>query len=155
MNLTKFTTKTTTHPKIQEVRTYDVLLCIVKLKNFHNTFFLNKLDTEKELINCRIENITSSYQEVLKRFISPFYLFVLSLIACLIIIKSKDDYKYIKYKFGLFILGVIAIIISEVSINYTSSNIFQNIYLIALPILLFFLVYIYFQIKIKKSNLIT
>ena len=98
MNLSKFSTKTTTHPKIQEVRTYDVLSCIVKLKNFHNTFLLNMLDTEKDLINCKIENIASSYQEVLKRFISPFYLFVLSLIACLIIIKSKDDYKYIKYK---------------------------------------------------------
>ena len=155
MNLSKFSTKTTTHPKIQEVRTYDVLSCIVKLKNFHNTFLLNMLDTEKDLINCKIENIASSYQEVLKRFISPFYLFVLSLIACLIIIKSKDDYKYIKYKFGLFILGVIAIIISEVSINYSSPNIFQNIYLISLPILLFFFVYVYFQIKIKKSKLIT
>ena len=155
MNLSKFSTKTTTHPKIQEVRTYDVLSCIVKLKNFHNTFLLNMLDTEKDLINCKIENIASSYQEVLRRFISPFYLFVLSLIACLIIIKSKDDYKYIKYKFGLFILGVIAIIISEVSINYSSPNIFQNIYLISLPILLFFFVYVYFQIKIKKSKLIT
>ena len=126
-----------------------------KFLPFHNTFLLNMLDTEKDLINCKIENIASSYQEVLKRFISPFYLFVLSLIACLIIIKSKDDYKYIKYKFGLFILGVIAIIISEVSINYSSPNIFQNIYLISLPILLFFFVYVYFQIKIKKSKLIT
>jgi len=155
MNLSKFSTKTTTHPKIQEVKTYDVLSCIVKLKNFHNTFLLNMLNTEKDLINCKIENIASSYQEVLKRFISAVYLFVLSLIACLIIIKSKDDYKYIKYKFGLFILGIIAIIISEVSINYSSPDIFQNIYLVTLPILLFFLVYIYFKIKIKKSNLIT
>ena len=155
MNLSKFSTKTTTHPKIQEVRTYDVLSCIVKLKNFHNAFLLNMLNTEKDLINCKIENITNSYQEVLKRFVSPFYLFVLSLIACLIIIKSKDDYKYIKYKFGLFISGVVAIIVSEVSINYSSPNIFQNVYLIFLPILLFFLVYIYFQIKIKKSKLMT
>jgi len=155
MNLSRFSTKTTTHPKIQEVRTYDILSCIVKLKNFHNVFLLNVLNTEKNLINCTIENITNSYQEILKRFISPFYLFVLSLIACLIIIKSKDDYKYIKYKFGLFILGIVAIIISEVSINYSSPNIFQNIYLISIPILLFFLAYIYFQIKIKKSNLIT
>ena len=155
MNLSRFSTKTTTHPKIQEVRTYDILSCIVKLKNFHNVFLLNMLDTEKNFINCKIENIANSYQEILKRFISPFYLFVLSLIACLIIIKSKDDYKYIKYKFGLFILGIVAIIISEVSINYSSPNIFQNIYLISMPILLFFLVYIYFQIKIKKSNLIT
>ena len=113
------------------------------------------LDTEKELINCRMENITDSYQEILKRFVSPFYLFVISLVACLITIKSKDDYKFTKYKFGLFMFGVMAIIVSEVSIKYSSLNIFQNICLLVLPILLFFLVYVYFIIKLKKSNLIT
>ena len=77
-------------------------------------------DIEKKLINCTKENIIDSYQEILKRFISPLYLFVLSIVACLIIIKSKDDYKYTKYKFGLFIFGVMAIIVSEVSINYSS-----------------------------------
>ena len=155
INLSKFATKTTTHPKIQEVKTYDVLSCIVKLKNFHNTFFLNMFDIEKKLINCTKENIIDSYQEILKRFISPLYLFVLSIVACLIIIKSKDDYKYTKYKFGLFIFGVMAIIVSEVSIKYSSSDIFQNIYLVVLPILLFLAVYIYFIIKLKKSNFIT
>ena len=96
---TKFTTKTTTYPKIQEIRTYDILTCIVKLKNFHNTFLLNFFKTKSYLTNCRKENITSPFQEIFKRFISPFYLPVLSLIACLAIIKSKDDYKYITKKF--------------------------------------------------------
>ena len=68
--------------------------------------------------NCKINNISTSFQEIFKRIISPLYLLVLSLIACLIIIKSKDDYKYTKYKFGLFIFGVITIIVSEISINH-------------------------------------
>ena len=39
INLSKFETKTTTYPKIQEISTYDVLACIVRLKYFHNNFF--------------------------------------------------------------------------------------------------------------------
>jgi len=153
INLSKFETKTTTHPKIQEIRTYDVLTCIVRLKYFHNNFLLNMFKTEKLLTNCQIENIPNSFQEIFKRIISPLYLLVLSLIACLIIIKSKDDYKYTNYKFGLFIFGVITIIVSEVSIKYSSDNAFQNIYLLILPILFFIFIYTYFKIKLRKVNL--
>ena len=91
----------------------------------------------------------------MKRFISPLYLLTLSLIACLIIIKSKDDYNYFKYKFGLFIFGVITIIISEVSIKYSSANIIQNINIFSLPILFLITIYLYLKIKLKKPNLIT
>ena len=153
INLSKFETKTTTHPKIQEIRTYDVLTCIVRLKYFHNNFLLNIFKTEKLLTNCQIENIPNSFQEMFKRIISPLYLLVLSLIACLIIIKSKDDYKYTNYKFGLFMFGVITIIVSEVSIKYSSVNTFQNIYLLILPILFFLFIYSYFKIKLRKVNL--
>ena len=79
----------------------------------------------------------------------------LSLIACLIIIKSKDDYNYFKYKLGLFIFGVITIIISEVSIKYSSANIIQNINIFSLPILFLITIYLYLKIKLKKPNLIT
>ena len=123
VNLSKFTTKTTTHPKIQEIGSYDVLACIVRLKNFNNNFVSNFFTTNKKLNNCVPENLKDTFQEIFKRFVSPLYLLTLSLIACLIIIKSKDDYNYFKYKFGLFIFGVITIIISEVSIKYSSVNI--------------------------------
>ena len=79
---------------------------------------------------------------------------VLTLIAALVIIKSKDDYEFFKYKFGLFILGVTTIIISEVSMRYSSSSILENIYLVSLPVLLFFFIYIYFKIKLRKSVMI-
>ena len=155
VNLSKFTTKTTTHPKIQEIGSYDVLACIVRLNNFNNNFVTNFFTTNKKLNNCTPKNLNDSFQEILKRFISPLYLLTLSLIACLIIIKSKDDYNYFKYKFGLFIFGVITIIISEVSIKYSSVNIIQNINIFSLPILFLITIYLYLKIKLKKPNLIT
>ena len=154
LNLSKFSTHTTTHPKIQEIATYDMIACIVRLKNFPSSFVVNKFKTNKFLINCQLDNIKMSFQEIFKRIILPFYLPVLTLIAALVIIKSKDDYEFFKYKFGLFILGVMTIIISEVSIRYSSSNILENIFFVSLPILLFFFIYIYFKVKLRKPVMI-
>ena len=154
INLSKFTTKTTTHPKIQEIGTYDVLACIVRLKNFNNGYISNVFITNKKLNNCVEENLNDTFQEVFKRLISPFYLLTLSLIACLIIIKSKDDYEYFKHKFGLFILGIITIIISEISIKYSSTSTIQNIHIYSLPILFLVTFYLYIKLKLKKPNLI-
>ena len=154
INLSKFTTKTTTHPKIQEIGTYDVLACIVRLKNFNNTYISNVFITNKKLNNCIPENLQDTFQEIFKRLVSPLYLLTLSLIACLIIIKSKDDYEYFKHKFGLFILGVITIIISEISIKYSSVNTIQNIQIFSLPILFLITIYLYIKLKLKKTNLI-
>jgi len=154
MNLSKFSTHTTTHPKIQEITTYDLLACIIKLNNFSSSFIIDKFKTKKLLINCQINNIKISFQETFKRIILPFYLPVLTLIASLIIIKSKDDYEFFKYKLVLFVFGVMTIIISEISMRYSSSNILENIYLVSLPILLFFFIYIYFKIKLRKPVMI-
>ena len=154
INLSKFTTKTTTHPKIQEIGTYDVLACIVRLKNFNNGYISNVFITNKKLNNCVAENLNDTFQEIFKRLISPFYLLTLSLIACLIIIKSKDDYEYFKHKFGLFILGIITIIISEISIKYSSTSTIQNIHIYSLPMLFLVTFYLYIKLKLKKPNLI-
>ncbi len=151
VNLSKFSTKTITMPKIQELKTYDIITCIVKLKNFSNHFILNKFKYEKDFVNCKAESLSEHFQEIFKRFISPFYLFVLSLIACLFVIKSKDDEKFVRYKFLLFSLGIIAIIISEASIKYSSEIILKNIFIFSIPVLIFVTIYIYFQIKLKKT----
>ena len=160
LNLSKFSTKSKTQRTIQETPTYDLLACIVKIKNFSSSFIIDKFKTRKFLINCelnaegKIKNVKISFQEIFKRTILPFYLPVLTLIASLIIIKSKDDYEFFKYKFWVFIFGVMTIIISEISIRYSSSNIVENIYLVSLPILLFFFIYIYFKIKLRKPVMI-
>jgi len=154
LNLSKFSTKTTTHPKIQEITTYDVASCIVFLKELSKSFNVKLFKDKNLLINCNIGNLKDSFQEINKRIILPLYLPVLSLIACLLVLRSKDDYNFSKYKFLLFIFGVTAIVISEISIRYSSTNFLQNIYLFFIPVLLFLSIYIYFIRKFKIINLI-
>ncbi len=154
LNLSKFSTKTTTHPKIQEITTYDVASCIVFLKELSNSFNVKHFKDKNLLINCKIGNLKDSFQEINKRIILPLYLPVLSLIACLLVLRSKDDYNFSRYKLLLFIFGVTAIVISEISIRYSSTNFLQNIYLFFIPVLLFLSIYIYFIRKFKIINLI-
>ena len=154
-NLSKFSTKTTTHPKIQEIRSYDVLTCIVRLKDVKNNLIQNFFKSDKDFINCIPKNLKDNLQEIFKRFISPLYLLTLSLVACLSIIKNKDDYEYFKYKFLLFVLGVITIIVSEISIKYSSENIIENVHIMSLPIIFLLAIYLYLRIKLKKPNLIS
>ena len=155
LNLSKFSTKTTTHPKIQEISTYKVLLCINRLKNFQRSFIGPRLDNQESLINCSMDNIKDSFQEIIKRIVLPFYLPLLSLIASLIIIRSKDDFKFNNFKYLLFLMGVTTIIISEVSMRYSSEEVLANIYLILIPLILFSLIYIYFLKKLKFQNFTT
>ena len=163
INLSKFSTKTTTHPKLQEISTNNIILCISLLKNslikknkiLKNTSRgrwddLRKNAKKTNLTNCTMKNLDLSYQEIFKRFVLPFYVPVLSLIACLIIIKSKDDFKFSKYKILLFIFGVITIIVSELSTKYFGSNFSKNAALISFPIALFTFVYFYL---IKKFSI--
>ena len=154
INLSRFSTKTITHPKIQEITTYDIIACIHRLKNLPDNFIFNFFKTEKKLTNCREETQTAPFQEIIKRFISPFYLIVLCLIANLIITRSKDEQKFNSYKFIIFVLGVTTIIISEISIKYATVNFFQNFYIYAMPVVFFILIYLYFVITLKKNNLI-
>ena len=77
------------------------------------------------------------------------------MIASLIILKSKDDYNYLRYKFLLFLFGVITIVISEISIKYSGDQPIQNLFLISLPVLLFIFIYGYFIKKLKIPKLVT
>ena len=155
INLSRFATKTTTHPKIQETSTYLIFSCIIFLNDLSNSFIGKKLKKPiGETINCRLNKLNESFQEFFKRTVLPLYLPILSLIACLIIIKSKDDYDYLRYKFLLFVFGVCTIIISEISIKYSGTQLIQNLLLISLPILLFIFIYGYFIKKFKIPNLV-
>jgi len=155
INLSRFTTKTTTHPKIQETSTYLIFSCIIFLNDLSNSFIGKKLKKPiDETLNCRLNKLNDSFQEFFKRIVLPLYLPILSLIACLIIIKSKDDYDYFRYKFILFVFGVCTIIISEISIKYSGTQLIQNLFLISLPILLFIFIYGYFIKKFKIPNLV-
>ena len=142
-NLSKYTTKTTIWPKLQENTTLDLIKCIYYFEN--NNYFFSSIK-----FNCDKDNLNNVLQEVSKRFIKPLYILIITLISSFIVLKSKDESNSNLYKSTLFFLGIIFLTVSEitsVSIKYYSYN---KILFISLPFLL--ILFSYLLLLIKSSS---
>jgi len=143
-NLSKYTSKSTTYPKIQEVPSRDIIECLYlnyrnKISDFDNTKFLQ----------CKIESMNAIKQEFLKRFYKPLYLPLLSLISCLLILKSKENDDFDKFKIFLFIIIFFIIVISELSLRFSTSGQFGMFFFLILPLLTFITIYLSLKAKVK------
>ena len=81
----------------------------------------------------------------------PFYNILLVMISLLLITKSKDQHGFKLFKFQIFIFGFLSIIFSEISLKFINLNLFNNILMFILPIILSLFFYAYFRIKLKAN----
>mgnify|MGYP001369889936 CR=1 FL=1 len=88
-DLSKFNTKTVTHQKIQEINSLNLLNCLFD-------YYLNKENYKKSDL-CKNRKIKQISQEIFKRVVVPFYIFVLSLVSSSLILKPKKNF-YLKYR---------------------------------------------------------
>ena len=144
--MSEMNTHTTTANKIQEISSRNLFICL--------KFIDNKKQMEN-MHNCTVQNLRNIYQEIFKRLIKPMYIPSLILIALFLIMKSKEDITYTKFKFLIFLFGLVIIVLSESSSGYVSSIYFENIKFILLPITILVFLYINFiyQLKFKFKNL--
>jgi lipopolysaccharide export system permease protein len=142
-DLNKFSTKTTIFPKIQEQSTLKLVNCAQSLIN-ENIKFKNYKN-----MNCEKSYLKNIKQELLKRIFLPLYLPLLALVACFLILKSKDNHEYTYFKFKLFLIGIIFLIISEVSIRYAGLNNKYILIFILIPITLFISARVIFVNQLK------
>ena len=142
-NLSNFVTKTTTIPKIQETETTSLVKCII-----NNAYNKNLKINPKKLI-CDKKSTKNISEELLKRFYLPLYMPLITLIGCLVILKTKEENTYRSYKILIFILGFIIIFFSEASIKYVGESLINNILFILIPLVLYFFTYLYLR---KKLN---
>ena len=133
--------------KTQETSTKILVSCLNKLLNLDFNFFKD-IDF-KHGHNCRYENLDNIYKELYKRFIIPFYIPTLILISLLLIIKSKENINYLKYRIVIFIIGINAIIFSEITLKFIQDVFLKNVLIILLPLILFLLLYLFFIQKLK------
>ena len=134
--------------KTQETSTKILISCLNKLLNLDFNF-LKDVDFKNSVHNCRYENLDNIYKELYKRFIIPFYIPTLILISLLLIIKSKENINYLKYRIVIFIIGINAIIFSEITLKFIQGIFLKNILIILLPLILFILLYLFFIQKLK------
>ena len=145
INLSNLEDNTTTYKKTQEVDTVDLFKC------YHNLMNLNILQIDKnfQVENCKEENINNILKELYKRIIIPFYIPVLILISLLLIIKSKENTNYTKYRLLIFSIGLCAIVISEMTIRFINEDFFRNLKIIVIPFFSLISLYFLFLIKFK------
>ncbi len=145
-NLSKFETKTTTFPKIQEINTIHLTECLLFLKanNIVNEF-------NSRILQCNNENLEPVQRELFKRFLLPFYIPLLALFVSTLILTSKDKFTYSKSKVKVFLGCVVLIIISEMSIRYIDKESLMALIFISMPFLLFIFTYTYMTQKLKEN----
>ena len=148
-SLADMETNTTTFIKTQETSSIILIKCI-------NNFYKLKIEDFKKksenIQNCNIENVNNILKELYKRFIIPFYIPILSLTPLLLIIISKENSKYQKFRLTTFLIGLTIIIFSETTIRLVSSSTIQNVSLVIIPLIIFITLYFYLFIKFKVKE---
>lgn len=146
IDLSQYQTKTITSPKIQEIKSINIIKCISLLHKNKNT-------------NINISNLSCNYsfyknlvQELYKRTILPFYIPSLFIITTFLILKSKNNLNYKIFKIKIFLLGTMIVIFSQISVNLVSKNNFMSLTMIITPIILALFSYLIFFNKSKSSS---
>ena len=148
-NLNNLETNTTTYKKTQEVSTIGLIKCYHKLMDLK----LLKIDKNFKIENCRKNNINNILKELYKRIIIPLYIPVLILISLLLIIRSKENTNYPRYRVIIFSIGLFAVIGSEMTIRFLNNNLYQNIKIFIIPLILIMILYTLFWFKFKFMKL--
>ncbi len=146
-DLTKYATKTITHPKIQELPTNFLLKC-------NYSYFVEKNDNRfykynNASLQCNEGFVKEINQELFDRLIKPIYLFLIAIISCFLITQYKESHRYKFHKSHIFFYGFMIIVFSEISVNFAGKNFINTIVFYLMP-----LVFILFGYLILKNKLI-
>ncbi|MFL2903083.1 MAG: LptF/LptG family permease [Candidatus Pelagibacter sp.] len=143
-NLSKFSSKTTVIPKIQENKSSNIIKCYLNNNNYKKKFYINE-----EELRCHKGSSKDIVQEIFKRFALPFYVPVICLIACMLFMNNKFNKLYIINKGIIFIFGFIVIFFSEIMVKYSGINKTQDLIIFMSPVLLFVIIYLF---MLKKNH---
>ena len=149
-DLSKYGTKTTTYPKIQETNSKELYKCLSEIYSFEKNKNLYE-DYNRLYPGCEVKNKKTVLEELFKRFYSPIYIILISLIASLVILNSKNNKNYSSINSLILLIGIIIVVISEVSISYSSTSLANSIIFISLPALIFISTYIFLIYSLKKK----
>ena len=150
-DLSNFSTKTVTHPKMQEINSKFIIKCFSK-------FLFKEFDNKKNLIKvsndeiCKDRKIKSIGEELYKRLILPFYTLIISLIAASLVIEPKSKYFSKYHKVNIFLIGSLVIILSQLNLKFLLNSM-NTIYLTLLSPLLLVIIYYFLLLIITKFKL--
>jgi lipopolysaccharide export system permease protein len=142
-NISKFSTKTTTYPKIQERRTTTLLKCLRYLNNIiiYPESFMD--------MNCDDKSEKPIIRELFKRVISPIYIPIIALLVSILILQDRHQINYKFFKIKIFIITLFALFASELSMRFIGISDNINYITSLFPFFILFSIYIFIK---KKLN---
>ena len=144
INLSSFSTKTTTFPKIQENNTLSLLNCIKP--------FLDEGKTTLKQFQCRAR-IDDIIAELNRRLGMPLYIPFISIIICYLL-SSRKESKYFSFqKYIVFTAAFIVLVLAEIMVRYSGQSVLYSIIYYSLPLSLILLNYLYLIRIFKFENL--
>ena len=121
-DLSKFSSKTVTYQKIQQINSINLFSCIYD--------FYIKQKKNNKICPRKIESVT---EEIYKRTVIPFYILILSLISSSLLIKPKSN-KYLKYYKGfVFLFGFLLIILSQIGSKFITQSLINDLLVLVSP----------------------
>ena len=144
-NLSQFDTRTIKIIKTQETSSYNLIKCLKSLSEKKSNLDLNN---QIFFRNCDLNNLPNVLKELYKRFIIPLYIPVIVLIALFIVITSKENINYNKYKLLIYLIGFFLIIFSETTIRFVQDTLIDNYKLIIMPFIFIIVIFIFFYSKL-------
>ena len=148
IDLSKYKTKTTTFPKMQELSSFVILKCV----RFKGDPISDGDIASGGISGSCDKNSNAVYKhEFFKRLYGPLYIPLLALISSLLILRSKENYNFKKFRNFIFVLGISFIILSEITTKYFGNKMLNNLIYLSLPLLAFFLIYSILFTHTKKN----
>ena len=134
-NLTSLEPNTTTYKKTQENSSIELIDC------YRNLILKNVNNKAIKVENCSLKNLSNILSELYKRLIIPFYIPTLILISLMLILVSKENLNYTKFKIFIFLLGFFIIVFSETTLRFIVGNLSDNFKIILIPFLITLILY--------------
>ena len=142
INLSKYSTKTTTFPKLQELNSFELFQCINSIIKYGQSY-------TKPNYTCELSSINEFLIEAFKRIFSPIYILIIALITSCLIFKPDEEINYNKFRLAIFTLGIITIILAEVSPQLIKYSYVSSYLFLISPFIFSLFVYFFLIIKFK------
>ena len=127
INLSNVKTKSTTHPKLQELDSKVLIDCV-------NNFMIGtKTNYSLPFFVCDKYSSIKSTQEIFKRSFKQFYIILLGTVASLLIFSNNQNKKNFSYELLIFAIGFFIIIFSELNSEFLNISIRNNLFYTLLP----------------------
>ena len=147
INLSDLETNVLKTIKVQENSTIDLIKCYENIKQGKKPIV--SINESFRVQNCTQQNLFVIMKELYKRLIIPIYIPILVLMSSFLIISSKENINFLRYKICIFFLGFFTIVISESSLRYVQLSYNENLFLILGPLILLISLYLFLLYNLK------